>query len=721
MNLSRKAKEATKTALAITIAYGIALGMGWDRPYWAGFAVAFISLSTYGQSLNKAALRMAGTGMGIVMAFVLIALFSQERWLFMVGVSIWVGLCTYMMGGSQRAYFWNVAGLVCVIVCMDAGPSSTNAFSVAMLRAQETGLGILVYSLVASLLWPTRSGAQFAAAVNEFVAAQASLYEGCRDRVLGQSTAAQTHELSAQLRQARDRFQTLLAAADTDTYEVWALRAQWQTFQRQALALTISLARWRDTLEGIQDIDLAKVFPDLQELDDLLGQRFKGMAAMLANEPPAGDSAPLELAVDRAGFRALSAFERAEVTAARARWQEIEQLTRGLLAAIADIRDFNRIAVDSTPADSSPAPFFLDTDRLLSVFRVLLILWLAYLLWIYVPDLPGGTGVVSMACPLGMALASMPQVRVSKMFRPAMLSTLAASIIYIFIMPQLSSFLGLGTLLFISTFAIYYLFATPQQALGRVFGIAMFLSIASISNEQSYSFMVVASTAMMLPIVFLVLLVTAYIPFSPLPEKAFERLLRRYFRSSEYLLSTLGDWQQPLGSREHARQARQLREIATLPQKLAAWSRAIGPGLLPGGSPAATQQLVADLQALSFRIQELLSARDHQYPPSLIAALQADIRAWRLAIQQVFQRLSVDPSDLDRQAFQAGLAATIDHMEQQVRAALDQPEQGRISDEEGADFFQLLAAYRGVSVALGDYAGSVAPIDWPGWREERFA
>ena len=34
--LTPRAKEAIKTALAMTIAYGIALSMDWDRPYWAG-------------------------------------------------------------------------------------------------------------------------------------------------------------------------------------------------------------------------------------------------------------------------------------------------------------------------------------------------------------------------------------------------------------------------------------------------------------------------------------------------------------------------------------------------------------------------------------------------------------------------------------------------------------------------------------------------------------
>ena len=84
MILSGKVKEAIKTALAITVAYGIALQMDWDKPKWAGFAVAFVSLATVGQSLNKAALRMLGTLMGTFVALTLIGLFCQERWLFIL-------------------------------------------------------------------------------------------------------------------------------------------------------------------------------------------------------------------------------------------------------------------------------------------------------------------------------------------------------------------------------------------------------------------------------------------------------------------------------------------------------------------------------------------------------------------------------------------------------------------------------------------------------------
>jgi uncharacterized membrane protein YccC len=55
-----KAKEPFKTALAMVIAYGIALAMDWDKPLWAGLAVTFVSLATVGQSFNKAAMRIWG-------------------------------------------------------------------------------------------------------------------------------------------------------------------------------------------------------------------------------------------------------------------------------------------------------------------------------------------------------------------------------------------------------------------------------------------------------------------------------------------------------------------------------------------------------------------------------------------------------------------------------------------------------------------------------------
>ena len=76
----------------------------------------------------------------------------------------------------------------------------------------------------------------------------------------------------------------------------------------------------------------------------------------------------------------------------------------------------------------------------------------------------------------------------------------------------------------------------------------------------------IANTAMMFPLIFLLLAITAYIPVSPRPEQAFLRLLGRYFRSSEYLMSSMRwDPAHTATRLERWKKAFHEREIATLP------------------------------------------------------------------------------------------------------------------------------------------------------------
>ena len=213
ISLSTRTKESIKTGLAMTIAYGIALSMDWEKPYWAGFAVAMISLATAGQSLNKAALRMAGTLATTVVALIFIALFAQDRWLFMLFLSAYIGFCTYMMGGAKHPYFWHVCGFVCAVICMDAGPNSIKAFEIAILRAQETGLGILVYSLVSIFIWPITSRADFEAAAGKLLATQKQLFRSYLDLVSDRREAGEAQALRAQEAQEQTRFDQLLDAA----------------------------------------------------------------------------------------------------------------------------------------------------------------------------------------------------------------------------------------------------------------------------------------------------------------------------------------------------------------------------------------------------------------------------------------------------------------------------------------------------------------------------
>ena len=277
MALSRKAKESIKTALAMTIAYGIALSLDWDKAMWAGFTVAMISLSTIGQSINKAALRVLGTLVAVVVSLTLLAWFPQDRWLLIVSVVALVGVCTYMMGGPRHQYFWHVLAFVTVIIVMGSNADPEVAFGTAMLRAQETGLGVLVYGLVSVFLWPNDSRADFEAAVKKYAATQHKLVWLYFDLLTGKTVDVDLQALRAGALQERNRLTALRASAQTDSYEVWESRKQWQRYQALVTELEQVLEQWRESFSELRSLELKTYFPNLElfrvEVERRLGQR----------------------------------------------------------------------------------------------------------------------------------------------------------------------------------------------------------------------------------------------------------------------------------------------------------------------------------------------------------------------------------------------------------------------------------------------------------------
>jgi uncharacterized membrane protein YccC len=132
-----------KTALAVVIAYAVALYMDWDKPIWAGWTAASVSLDATGQSIQKGLNRIAGALVGSLAGFVLLGFFIQDRWLFFLFFSLWVAVCTYFSFGSERYnYFWQQAGFFAVVVGLDSAFSPANAFAIAIERTQEFGQGL---------------------------------------------------------------------------------------------------------------------------------------------------------------------------------------------------------------------------------------------------------------------------------------------------------------------------------------------------------------------------------------------------------------------------------------------------------------------------------------------------------------------------------------------------------------------------------------------------
>jgi uncharacterized membrane protein YccC len=271
---SDRVKTAIKTALATVLAYGVALSMDWENAYWAAFAVAFCTLSTVGESLNKGLLRLSGTLLGSLAALTLIAMFAQDRWLFLIGMSVFVGFCTYMMPGTSRWYFWYVAGFSVPLLALAGGFDPLNDFQTVITRSEETALGIVCYSLVCLLLWPTSSRETLKDAIRQLVAAHRQLAAHYLTPTIGDTHDAVPKALRRQTTQVLARLGGLLDGAEIDSYEVWEARHAWQSLIHQLSQLTSTSERWRQSSAEVREVDRQRLIPELEKYVSELDRRF---------------------------------------------------------------------------------------------------------------------------------------------------------------------------------------------------------------------------------------------------------------------------------------------------------------------------------------------------------------------------------------------------------------------------------------------------------------
>src|ERR1700680_902729 len=136
---------AAKTTASGLIALLIAFTFNLDQPQWALLTVFIVSQA--GQSgpvLAKSFNRVVGTLIGASVALLLVALFAQERVLFLGTLAIWIGLCTF---GSQyardfSAYAFILSGYAAAIGGVRGALSANDAFYIATARITEICLGI---------------------------------------------------------------------------------------------------------------------------------------------------------------------------------------------------------------------------------------------------------------------------------------------------------------------------------------------------------------------------------------------------------------------------------------------------------------------------------------------------------------------------------------------------------------------------------------------------
>jgi uncharacterized membrane protein YccC len=723
-SLSTRAKEAIKTGLAFALVYGIALKSGWMNPSWAAIAVVMISLGTAGESIHKSVLRLAGTIPGCVAALIILSLAAQDRWLFITLSSGWIFFTTYMMLRSgARSYFWMVAGFVCLIIAVSSTTSSASAFSHAVFRTVETAMGIVVYCLITVFLWPRTNAGAIRKASVDLVSTQADLFHAGQDAVVGRGTQEMLAALRTQEVQHLGKLAQALQAEGSERYEVREVRHLWNSFLDLSTAAMETLNCWQTGFAELVKIDMHSALPDLATFYAELDLRFKAIQTALGGSPPAHDTRAVSLTIDKAALRGLSPLDRASLAVAKKQLESMESLTATMLRRAQDLADLSPGATKLEPMPSgrnnnwdSRLPM-LDLDSLRGATFAATSVAAVFLVWIYINP-PGHSGWYTLGGPLALMIAQAQHLRMTTFIKPFALTAALALGVYVFIMPQLSSFTGLGLTLFMCMFINRYFFAGLSQAMGNI----AIISMISIQNQQTYSFAAMANVYIFILMAFGFLFAMSYMLRSARPEKAVLNLLGRFFRSAEFLVSRVG--QEP-GRRplflERWKTAFYRREMQALPAKIGVWGKSIDCKLFPKNAPEQTQALVPSLQALGYRIEELLEAGSGRHAELLAQEIQDVFRGWRAGMETAFGEWSEKPETVASTTLKERVAAKLGRLETRIDERLAQSKVKPFSDEEAESLYRLLGGFRGVSEAAIAYAGVAGKIDWVHWREEVFS
>jgi len=717
--LSTNTKEAIKIALAITIAYYVALRFSWMSPTWSAISVAMISLPTSGQSLHKGALRMGGTLLAFVAGLFFLGLFPQDRWLFFISISPYLAFVSYKMTGKNGQYFWFVAAFVSMMITT-AGPSTDHAFEFAAFRTIETLFGIAIWTLVSIFIWPRSNRGALEKISQSLLAKQQAFLHNYQVCIVSFDSNDTLLSARSEIDKHLSQLEQTLTSAASENFEVHEVRHLWKQLHGLTLAMMESMDRLQPGYVDLQVIDIEKVIPKLQPLFSEFKSRFEQAQSILDGKSSSAVCNTISFVISDTDYQKLDQFQRAAVQLARNELLKLDKLSRAMLECVREIAG-NEVAEPSVPAlvsDSAiRAPFglpVLDPDRIRASIMVVVSMWAGALIWIYL-DPPGHVSWYQFVPNVTLIAAQTPQFKLG-IVKPFAYAYLVALTAYVFIMPQLSTFGELGLVIFLFTFAAAYFFS----GLGRTALYLAMFNMLGIENQQSYDFATQANAFLFTMLALLLVYALTYITRSPRQEKAFLSMVSRYFRSCEFLISRLSDTAPADSVLERIKLAYYRQELRSLPMKLAAWGGQIDQKKFPNTSTQQISDMVASLQTLSYRIEALREARFAPQADVLTTALRDDIHEWRIVIEKGFRTWGIAPEAESPGDLQLGLLARQNKLNMRFEQILNNIGDIKISAEESRNFYQLLGNFQSLSQAAIAYADTASSIDWLQWREERF-
>ena len=521
--LSDKLKYAIKASLSMALAYLIPFSQGWEQASTAATTVMLIAaMGAVGDSVMKGAMRVAGTVIGAAIGMLLIGLFPQDREVYLVVVSLVAVFFLYLARAYKGDMTVFMLSAVTLLMMFQNGEVD-DVFIFGIDKTYMTIFGIMVYTFVGVFLWPVNikdSSVENALALSHLQSQMYTLRDANEEERKTQHQKMITQE---------QLLGTSIIDTDSTSMAMNFSTTQWYDIVHsyKKIAELLTLLSYHDKTSYAENMsDYVSNYKNIdREIVDLLD------TIPLAWSEQKEITIPKSIAYDYhlEKMETLSTLERAELSSTVSDISQLhEDLCRlaeklnSLISPLPTLFTLTKI--------SKPSSFlWFDMEDLKGSLITFMVFWAATILWITVNP-PGGFMIVVLATALSILTTYSP-LKPSLLIIIFTFSFIFATLMYIFVLPQLHYAWELGLFIFIYAFIGFY-FINPMLAIFFLLG-SMTLGI---NNTMAYNFDVFLIILFMFYAFLLLLLLFYYVPFSTKPEHLFLVLKKRFFTLSKILL-----------------------------------------------------------------------------------------------------------------------------------------------------------------------------------------
>ncbi|EDP59657.1 FUSC family protein [Vibrio sp. AND4] len=725
--MNDKSKFAIKVALSMTLAYLIPFAMGWPQASTAATTVMLIaSTGSRRESLAKGTLRVLGTLVGAVIGLLLVGMFAQDRIMYMLSVSVVVSFIFYFRNAYQKdPTLLALTGVMTLM--MSNGGDAEGAFMYGVDRAYMTTFGVLLYTLVGTFLWPSKTEqnlrqlieqlnqaqqALFIAILNNFeekharqqgVVAASDAKDGEQDKTPKSIIEDLLTKVFAAQNALDQRFITVSAeCSDVSAYiKEWQLAVHFnkQITQELSVAAHSHFSHQQDR-SCINNFDQA-----VEEIQAL----FKSCQEMWDNEGPAYRAQEFKVDYNHKALSDASHLVKGSALTLGHLLKLMHKSLSRLTECISCIDSVsNHLSFKQELPKQKSHFLWWDAENFKTAVKTFTTYWVAGLIWIYFNP-PGGYSFVTFST-LFMSLLSFVPVHPLMLLFLFTFGFLFALPSYMFILPGLEFGGELGLFIFIYTFIGFYLFNGPVTMFYMVG-----LFVLGLANNMTYHFGILMTIMTLFYMVVFMIIFAHYFPFSSRPEHLFLTLKERYFRHIGDLFSSCHE------SESGFNKLRRSLHLATLnvsSKKLTVWGSKINHKLFDKTPPEAVRAFSQSCDTLSNHVNILIAAEQKLLSNPLIKQLQST-HTDKILPQMASALASHEASETLDAVF-GQLSRDYQSFENQLEGFFGQLDLSNYADSEIAGFYILLNLRRNVFEAINQCKQTYEDIDWVNLRQKRF-